>query len=140
MLYCGLSEKLEGDQISPRRNNLTSLPAIFASNLRWLAIASIPKLDGEYYNYGFIDGHPFIFIRDKFTYITLLTLNAYIYTVPITKFNQDLRFNYPNHQFLSYNPVRIIREEPINVLKELTLYQNLRIYYIENCVDNTKFY
>ncbi len=119
--YHGSPNKL--NILEPQSKNTAVIEgegAVFATNTKWLGIFFIASgaTDSDI-ELGFIDGMPYILEQydgafDKF----LKGKSGYLHYVDPKYFKSDERLGMPQHEFISYEPVPIMKVEKIDDIYE----------------------
>lgn len=88
---------------------------VFATNTRWLAIFFIAQgaTDADI-ELGFIDGIPYILEQYEGAFDKFLKGSGYLHYVDPKYFKSDKRLGMPNHEFISYQEVPILKVDEIN--------------------------
>lgn len=136
--YHGSPTKLE--KLEPRPSFvINNESAVFATDKRYLALVFIAKANDQDIELGFINNKPYILEQypgafDKF----LKKKSGYIYYLDPKQFKQDKRLGMYNHEFISYNPVNILKTEKIKDIYEELVKSELNIVTFDmkvECID-----
>ena len=92
---------------------------VFATSERWLALISIPRTTNEDFEYGFVNGVPYV--REARPGASkLLNVSGFIHTVDGSLFASDQRVGMRAHEFVRRDVVPILTTEFVtNVADEL---------------------
>jgi hypothetical protein len=110
-LYHG-SNFLLTREISPRKSHLLDgEAAVFATNLRWLALVFIPRSTNDDLDIGFWGDEPYVEEMYAGAFNLLRGMSGYVYTVDAAGFHGDPRLGLVNHELIRDSAVPIAATE-----------------------------
>ena len=113
--YHGSATQIQDDYLEPRPSKvIDNEKAVFATNTKWFALISIAKTKFSEFEYGFMNGKPYIMENEPDMFNRLLRgQRGYLYYVKRDQFQSDGRLEMPRHEFISKDKVKIMKREDI---------------------------
>jgi hypothetical protein len=132
MYYHGSNVNIKGEYLLPYPNKIVNnSKVVFATDEKWIALISIPKFCNEECEYGHVNGVRFITFKSIVEFNKLKKSSGYLYKVSNMQFQQDTRLGMINHEFISYNKVKIISREEIKDIYQELLEYNINILILK---------